>query len=103
MQEIYSNSQFAKVRELYSLEDKKFPLIYCVLSGLQRGRVWVDDVMNIKAAFLCHDFGWAQLIGDVNNFFAEDLTKFLFEEELFSSFKLRIFPSKYSEIGRAHV
>jgi hypothetical protein len=98
MIEIYSNIHFAKVRELYVLEVRKFSFIYSVLNGLQRGRVWVDSVANIKAAFISHDFGWSQLIGDVNNFFAEDLIKFLFVDELFSSFKLRIFSSNHSEL-----
>jgi hypothetical protein len=70
MIEIYSNIHFAKVRELYVLEVRKFSFIYSVLNGLQRGRVWVDSVTNIKAAFISHDFGWSQLIGDVNYFFA---------------------------------
>jgi RimJ/RimL family protein N-acetyltransferase len=98
MFEIYSNIHFAKVRELYVIEDRKFSFIYSILSGLQRGRVWVDSVTNIKAAFVCHDFGWSQLIGEVNNSFAENLIKYFFEDEQFSSFKLRIFSPKHSEL-----
>ena len=98
MIEIYSNADYQKVQCLYALEQKKFPFIYSVLSGMQRGRVWVDEKTSPKAAFICHDFGWAQLIGDNNSVFEKQLSQFLFQKELFSSLKLRIFSPRHDAL-----
>jgi hypothetical protein len=89
--EIYRNSEFHLAESLYWKEPQRFPFIGAVLNGTQRGRVWVDDPANPLAAFVCHDFGWAQLFGDLNHSFIESLTRFLFIDEEFSSPKLRIF------------
>ena len=98
MFEIYSNSKFAHVQLLYLLESKQFSFIWSVLSGIQRGRIWVDDTLNPNAAFICHDFGWSQLIGNPSAQFTDELLKFLIKDQLFSSFKLRIFSGQCNEL-----
>lgn len=98
MIEVFPNSRLLLVRNLYRNERQRFPFIGAVLSGIQRGRVWVDDSADPRAAFVCHDFGWAQLIGDPDERFLEKLQSFLFDEESFSSFKLRIFAPDHATI-----
>lgn len=96
MIEVFANRHLLLVRNLYRTELQRFPFIGAVLTGIQRGRVWVDDIAAPRTAFVCHDFGWSQLIGAPEERFLEQLQSFLFDEESFSSVKLRIFAPNHA-------
>lgn len=90
MIEVYTNKHRAKIEKLYLNQTFQFPFIHSTICGLQNGRIWTDHLENPTSAFICHDFGWSQIIG-FNDSFICDLKRFIFEEESFSSFKIRAF------------
>ena len=95
MIEVYTNKHRAKIEELYLNQTFQFPFIQSTICGLQNGRIWTDNLENPTSAFICHDFGWSQLVG-LSELFLKDLKNLLFVIEGFSSFKIRNFTPENS-------
>ena len=90
MYEIHTNIQRQKIENLYLNEKFKFPFISSVASAIQNGRIFANNLLSPSSFFICHDFGWSQLVG-ADPVFIGNLKKFIFEDEAFSSLKIRAF------------
>ena len=56
-------------------------LISSVLKGMQNGLVIQDAKTNPKSCFVLHDFGWAQLLGEPDKTFLQELSRTLFSNK----------------------
>ena len=90
MEKVESAKQRRAVSKLYERYLFKYPVISAVIHNQQAGEVLVDADLHPSVAFVCHQFGWCQIIG-YDDRFIEQLQEFLFEKELFCSHKLRAF------------
>jgi hypothetical protein len=52
-----------RVLDLYKQETYQFSFIGCVLTKIQKGKIYVNNKSNPTCAFIIHKFGWAQIIG----------------------------------------
>ena len=100
MVEIFTNIERARILQLYELESFQFPYIHCVLTGIQNGRLFANDRDHPSSALICHDFGWSQIIGDMDKAFESDLANFIFNQEAFSCYKVRAFSPRHAEFYR---
>lgn len=100
MVEIFTNIERAKILQLYEREVFQVPYIHSVLTGIQNGRLFANNGNDPTCAFICHDFGWSQIIGNMNEAFESDLFDFIFNQEAFSCFKVRAFSPNHAEFYR---
>ena len=90
MIEIFSNRDRKKVKLVYEQQKINFPFIHSVTTALQAGRIFANSPENPTSFFICHDFGWSEIIGSDSQFI-EKLHEFIFMQEEFSCFKVRAF------------
>jgi RimJ/RimL family protein N-acetyltransferase len=91
MIELLTNNSRHKALKLYEGTAFIFPFIHSVLTNIQYGRVFVDNPNSPKCGFVMHDFGWSQFFGTFDKLFLKSVESFLFTDERFTSFKVRLF------------
>jgi len=62
-----------KLIKFYYKEKYQFSFIWSVLSGIQNGKVYVDNKIHPKSIFIRHKFGWSQFIGVENKEFIKKI------------------------------
>lgn len=79
MIELHS-SEFGKVSKLAEQinYEKEYP--FSIVNGMQDGRIFVDNVNNIKTVLLWHYCGFAYLVGKPNDIFVDTAIKLMMRE-----------------------
>ena len=98
MIEVYTNKHRAKIEELYLNQTFQFPFIHSTICGLQNGRIWTDHLENPTSAFICHDFGWSQILG-LDEHFLNNLKNLLLLMKDSPVFKIRNFTPENSHFN----
>jgi hypothetical protein len=72
---ILAKNDYSKIRLLYSIYGKQFPVISSVIDGSQNGIIIVDSFSEPCSAMIIHNSGFSLFTGDKNNFrFIESLS-----------------------------
>lgn len=61
-----ARERFGRLLPVYERVRLRFPLIRCVLDGVQGGVALADDVENPRGGLVVHTVGFAQILGDAD-------------------------------------
>lgn len=78
-----SSNEFKKIVSLIKNIEHNRALLYSVVESKNNGRVFVDDDINPKSAYIDGEFGFSFLVGNEHNDkFNNDITNFIFDDIL---------------------
>jgi GNAT superfamily N-acetyltransferase len=86
-----SKNRYSEIYKLYSTNAVFFPLIAAVLQDKQDGVIYVDNDTKPSQIYTEHSFGFAQIFGNPNTRFEQELEHYLLTDKSFSPDKIRLY------------
>ncbi|STX39946.1 GNAT family N-acetyltransferase [Legionella feeleii] len=84
-------TKYLQIYEMYLKNRFFYPLIASVLLNEQNGKVYVDHSEKPSQIYVEHAFGFAQVFGDPNALFEQQLEHYLLREKRFRPDKIRLY------------
>lgn len=76
-------SKYNRALESYKNTGIHYPLIRAVLNCIQRGTIYSENIINPSSFFTFNDFGFAQLFGEPNSDFENELFEYIYNNTEF--------------------
>jgi hypothetical protein len=84
-------NKYLKVLDVYRQSELFFPLVAAVLQETQDGVVYADSAETPGQFYVEHSFGFAQVFGEPNPSFEQNLEDYLLREGRFQASKVRLY------------
>ncbi|MDG5467836.1 GNAT family N-acetyltransferase [Deltaproteobacteria bacterium IMCC39524] len=88
---LLNKNKYLKVLDVYRKNELFFPLVAAVLQETQGGVVYADSAETPGQFYVEHSFGFAQVFGEPNPSFEQNLEAYLLREGRFHASKVRLY------------
>jgi len=94
---LLEKNSYDPIYRLYLTSPFFFPLIASVLRNEQDGVVYVNNLTSPSQVYVEHAFGFAQIFGDIDSGFEQELEQYLLVDKPFHPDKIRLYAPYVSE------